>query len=134
MHELGHDVDYYTSPTPSGVAAFVTAANNAINAMTGQWPNTQSPTCAQVYGTAAGSICIGGNLSISPWQIYLNMYIQTQPLFGELFADSFQNCSGYVLAPPFAGQDAAEQSTYMMSLWTYMNASIWTGGCPRREP
>jgi hypothetical protein len=132
MHELGHFLDNYNSPTASGTPAFVSAVTSARNAMTGTWPATPSPTCSQVYGTSALAVSLcNGYPTTNPWQIYLTTYIQAQSLNAESFAYAFQNCSSFpVQSTPLV---AAYQSSFMMSLYTYMNGTFWPSGCPLVE-
>lgn len=134
MHEIGHLLDQNISPTPSAVAAFRTAEQATITAMTGT-PNPQTPTCQDVYGVNSQR-CPSAD---TPWKIFQDNYIRVQDQHKEMFADAFQNCSN-----PDDGnggpnqlfdvsENHAQQSIYMKDIWTYFNLHFWTGGCARQE-
>ena len=135
MHEIGHLLDQNMAVTPSGTAAFQTAATNTINALKGTWPNPKNPTCQQVFGNTS-PLCVPAP-NISPWQQFLNIFIATQNPNKELFADGFQNCSNTDLYS--VSENNALRSSYMKgtalnpALWIYMNTTFWPGGCPRVE-
>lgn len=129
MHEVAHLLDRNIAPKPSAVVAFRNAEAATIAAMVGQWPGVQTPTCVQVYGNVP-NLCAGFP-NTSPWDIFLTRYAGGQDTHLEMFADAFQNCSGQVLFD--ANENTAQQSIYMKDVWTYMNTSFWTGGCPRQE-
>lgn len=129
MHEIGHLLDNNIVPTPSASTAFRNAETATVNALTGLWPGVQTPTCVQVYGNVP-NLC-AGYANINPWDIFSSRYIGGQNQHREMFADAFQNCSGYTLLD--ANENTAQQSIYMKDVWTYMNTTFWTGGCTRQE-
>jgi hypothetical protein len=127
MHELGHLTDAYTVPIASTQPGFVTATNSTISAMTGTWPMIQVPTCSQVYGSSPESVALcTNNPSRNPWEIFTD-YLGGQNTNTEMFANYFQACSGYPNS--IIPKQAALKSTYMSSLRTYFNSTIWPGGC-----
>ena len=114
QNHLSGDFDTVSIPAPSAVPAYRTAETAAIAAMTGTWPNPQTPTCQQIYGNTSPNC--PANPNISPWDIFLSVYIQGQDVHKEMFVDAFQNCSGYELFSVSANN--AKQSIYMKPVWT----------------
>ena len=124
MHEIGHLLNAYTNPTPTGTTAWSTKKSATETAMRGTWPNPQSPTCLQVYNDAA--VC-NAQPNKSPYQILLDVYIGGQDENLEIFAFAFQNCSGHMVQNN--GLNNAERSIYMRDVFDYMNVTFWPGGC-----
>ena len=131
MHEIGHLVDHFTSPRPSASGAWTTALNSTRSAMLGSWPGTQSPTCMQVFNQTP-FVC-GPNPNKSPYQILTDIFIQGQNEEQEVFAIAFQNCSGYeqenLGGSGHLGLQNASRSTYMRSVYNYMDQVFWPTGC-----
>ncbi len=129
MHELGHHIDNYTTPTIASAApAFVTAVNSTISAMTGTWPSPPNPTCAQVFGTSpeANSLCANWAPN-NPWDTFKGALIDPQDIYQEMFANYFQVCSGYSSSIPV--KQTSLKSTYANSLRNYFHTVFWPGGC-----
>jgi len=136
MHELGHLMDAYSS-TLSQQPAFQGDQTQTIRNITGRWPVTQDPTCAALFGnsTDAQTICATlpgrGPLGAinTPWDVYLNWLIQSNvanTISAELFAESFQYCSGYPLYR--APLQFVEGTVYEIDLFQYQ-ASFYGGAC-----
>jgi len=141
MHEVGHLVDYETG-TPSQSSAFMLDGTSVIKAVTGAWPLTPTPACAQVFGTSADANTICASLVYpppanskfqSPWDVYTAFIIggTTQTLeMAELYAESFQYCSGY---QTFFAPTQFVETSYQTQLQLYM-AAAFAGGCRAIQP
>jgi hypothetical protein len=129
MHELGHHIDNYTTPTIASAApAFVTAVNSTISAMTGTWPSPPNPTCAQVFGTSPEATSLCANWAPNnPWDTFRGALIDPQDVYQEMFANYFQVCSGYSSSIPV--KQTSLKSTYANSLRNYFHTVFWPGGC-----
>jgi hypothetical protein len=135
MHELGHLLDAFTSPRASSTAAFTSGYNTTISDMTGTWPTPPSPSCLDVYGnTQDGMNFCQAQPGFSPWQIFKTNYLAKPAVPSprpELFADAFQNCSGFSIGDVV--RNTAQQSKYMNGVWNYMNSTFWPTPCPRQQ-
>jgi len=121
MHELGHLIDQYNGILSKQVG-FTGPDSTDIGNMTAQ-------TCATVFSHPA--FCAAYPTALNAWDTYNQAFIGGQDVDYELFAASFQMCSGFRLHN--ADWDHVQRTPtpatgYLGNVWTYQNG-FWSGGC-----